>query len=442
MCRSLLTIVALFCACTVDARAAEPAAPRPDIIFLLADDLGHNDVGFTGGIDIRTPNLDALAARGAILNQFYAHHVCTPTRAALMTGRYPIRYGLQVGVIRPWGQYGLPLEERTLPHALRDAGYYTAMTGKWHLGSFDKSYWPHARGFDSFHGHLFGAIDYDTHLRDGKPDWYRNDQPLKEEGYSTHLIAREAARVIHERPKDKPLFLYVAFNAVHAPLQVPEKYKEPYANLRDRRRTYAGMLTAMDEAVGRIVDAVDKSGRRNNTLFVFSSDNGGPNPERLTDNGSLRDGKGTLYEGGVRVCAFATWDGRIKPRSTIDQPLHTVDWYPTLLNLAGAPLDQKLTLDGLDAWPTIAEGRDSPHDDILINAEPTRGALRAGDWKLVLSRGPRRQRPDTTELFNLRDDPSERTNLAAQHPEKLKDLRSRYEAYAKTATAPHTSDRE
>ena len=414
---------------------AQNPPPRPDIVFIIADDLGRNDVGFTGGKEIRTPNLDALAARGAVLNQFYVHHVCTPTRAALMTGRYPIRYGLQVGVIRPWGQYGLPLEERTLPNALRDAGYYTAMTGKWHLGSFDKAYWPHARGFDSFHGHLFGAIDYNTHLRDGKPDWYRNDQPLNEEGYSTHLIAREAVRVIGDRPKDKPLFLYVAFNAVHAPLQVPEKYEEPYGHLKDRRRTYAGMLAAMDEAVGRIVDAIEKSGRRNNTLFVFSSDNGGFNPGRVTDNGALRDGKHTLYEGGVRVCAFATWDGRIKPKSTIEQPLHMVDWYPTLLKLAGASLDQKLPLDGRDAWPTIVDGRKSPHEDILINAEPTRGALRADDWKIILSGGPRRDRSDdATELFNLRDDPGERTNLAEKHPEKLKDLRIRYDAYAKQAT--------
>lgn len=416
-------------------------APRPDIIFILADDLGRNDVGFTGGQEIRTPNLDALANRGALLNQFYVHHVCTPTRAALMTGRYPIRYGLQVGVVRPWGQYGLPLEERMLPQALREAGYYTAMTGKWHLGSFDPAYWPHARGFDSFHGHLFGALDYFTHVRDGKDDWYRDDQPLKEEGYSTHLIAREAVRVIGERPKDKPLFLYVAFNAVHAPLQVPKRYEEPYAELKGRRRTYAGMVAAMDEAVGQIVEAVERSGRRDNTLFVFSSDNGGPNPGRLTDNGSLRAGKGTLYEGGVRVCAFATWDGHIKPGTTVDEPLHVVDWYPTLLNLAGGSLQQKRPIDGRDAWATIAEGEKGPHDEILINAEPTRGAIRVGAWKLVLSGGPRRERAATVELFNVIEDPGEETNLAERHPEKLKELVARYEAYAREAAPPKGGER-
>jgi arylsulfatase A-like enzyme len=151
--------------------ASAQEGPRPDVVFIVADDLGRNDVGFMGGKEIKTPNLDALAKRGAVLRQFYVHHVCTPTRAALLTGRYPIRYGLQVGVIRPWGQYGLPLEERTLPQALREAGYFTAMTGKWHLGSFDRAYWPNARGFESFHGHLFGAIDYFTHVRDEKDDW-------------------------------------------------------------------------------------------------------------------------------------------------------------------------------------------------------------------------------------------------------------------------------
>jgi arylsulfatase A-like enzyme len=417
-------------------------APRPDIVFIVADDLGRNDVGFMGGNEIRTPNLDALAKRGAVLRQFYVHHVCTPTRAALMTGRYPIRYGLQMGVIRPWGQYGLPLEERTLPQALREAGYYTAMTGKWHLGSFDKAYCPNARGFDSFHGHLFGAIDYFTHVRDGKDDWYRNGKALKEEGYSTHLIAREAVRVIGERPNDKPMFLYVAFNAVHAPLQVPEKYKEPYGDLRDRRKTYAGMLAAMDEGVGPIVEAVEKSGRRNNTLFVFTSDNGGPNPGRITDNGNLRAGKGTLYEGGVRACAFATWDGRIEAGSAVEGLMHIADWYPTLLKLGGASLEQKLPVDGMDVWSTVAEGKESPRKDVLINAEPTRGAIRVGDWKLVLSGVPRRQGGSGAELFDLAKDPGEKNDVAAEQPERVKELRERYESYAAKAATPRTSEPE
>jgi arylsulfatase A-like enzyme len=423
------------------------AADRPDVVFIIADDLGRNDVGFMGGKEIETPHLDRLAGSGAVLRQFYVQPVCSPTRAALLTGRYPMRYGLQVGVVRPWSKYGLPLDERTLPQALREAGYTTALVGKWHLGSFDKAYYPTARGFDHFYGHLFGAIDYFTHIRDGAHDWYRNAEPFKEEGYATHLIAKEAVRMIREQPKDKPLYLQVAFNAVHAPLQVPEKYTEPYANLKGKRRTYAGMLAAMDEGVGEIVAAVDAAGRRDRTLFVFTSDNGGPGPGNVTDNGDLRGGKHTLYEGGVRVCAFASWQGQIKPGASVNEPLHVADWYPTLLKLGGAKLEQEQPLDGKDLWPCLTEGKPSPHEEILLNSEPTRGAIRAGDWKLVISGGQRRagrrqqqqgggDGGPTLELFNLRDDPREKNNLADKDSEKLKEMRARYDAYAKQAVEP------
>jgi arylsulfatase A-like enzyme len=373
-----------------------------------------------------------------------------------MTGRYPMRYGLQVGVIRPWADYGLPLEEQMLPQGLRDAGYTTVAIGKWHLGSFDKAYFPTARGFDHHYGHLFGAIDYFTHIRDDKPDWYRDGEPLTEEGYSTHLLAREAVRVIKTQPKDKPLFLYVPFNAVHAPHQVPERYKEAYAALSEPRRTYAGMLAAMDEAVGQIVAAIEETGRRKNTLFIFSSDNGGPNPGKVTDNGPFRAGKGTLYEGGVRVCAFVTWDGHIKTGHAVDEPMHMVDWYPTLLKLTGASVTQKLPLDGRDIWPTLTEGKPSPHTEILHNAAPNTGAIRIGDWKLIIN-GTRannegetpqdgarkakkakgkREGPEMVELFDLRSDPYEKNNLAEAKPEKVKELRARYDALAKQAVSP------
>src|SRR6185295_13460945 len=291
---------------------------------ILSDDQGSYDVSWRGS-EIKTPNLDALAASGAKLEQFYVQPVCSPTRASLMTGRYPMRYGLQVGVIRPWADYGLPLEERILPQALREVGYTTVICGKWHLGSFDKAYMPHARGFDHSYGHLFGALDYFTHVRDGKDDWYRDDVPFKEEGYSTHLIANEAARLVKAQPKDKPLFLYVPFNAVHAPHQVPDKYKEPYKSLPEPRQTYAGMVVAMDEAVGKILGALEETGRRKNALIFFSSDNGGPQPGKVTSNGPLRAGKGTVYEGGVQVVACAAWAGHIKPGSTVKTPMHMTD---------------------------------------------------------------------------------------------------------------------
>jgi arylsulfatase A-like enzyme len=434
---------------TIIARSAE----KPDIIFLLADDLGAYDVGWRGS-EIKTPNLDNLAASGAKLDQFYVQPVCSPTRASLMTGRYPIRYGLQVGVIRPWADYGLPLEERILPQALHDVGYTTAICGKWHLGSFDKAYWPNARGFDHSYGHLFGAIDYFTHIRDGKDDWYRDGQPLKEEGYSTHLVTRDAVNVIKQQPKDKPLFLYVPFNAVHAPHQVPEKYAAPYTNLAEPRRTYAGMLTAMDEGIGQILSALNETGRRKNAFIFFSSDNGGPNPGRVTSNGPLRAGKGTVYEGGVRVVACAAWDGHIKPGSTVSAPMHMVDLYPTLLKLGGATSEQKLPLDGLDIMPCLTDGKPTPHKEIVNNITPVKGAIRMGDWKIVVNgavpdpadeegepkatkkKKKGQQAQNGVELFNLAEDPYEKNDLATKMPDKLKELRTRYDALAKQAVQP------
>jgi arylsulfatase A-like enzyme len=423
------------------------SAERPNIVFILADDLGSFDVGWRGG-EIKTPHLDKLALAGARLEQFYVQPVCSPTRAALMTGRYPMRYGLQVGVIRPNARYGLPLEERLLPQALREAGYTTAMVGKWHLGSFESNYWPNARGFDSWYGHLFGAIDYFKHTRDDKHDWFRDGEPNHDEGYSTHLLAREAVRILRDHPTHKPLFLYVAFNAVHAPLQVPAEYKKPYERLPEPRRTYAGMVAALDEAVGQIASAIDESGRRKNTLIIFCSDNGGPRPGTVTSNNPLRAGKTTLYEGGVRVAAFAAWEGHIPP-GTVTTPLHIVDWYPTLLKLAGASPRQKLPLDGVDLWPCLTAGKPSRHKEILLNSTPTVGALRMGDWKLVVHNtadtiASRRRAnrtagafaPRSDELFNLVEDPQEKNNVAGAQPDRLRKLRSRYDELARQAAPP------
>lgn len=450
---------AILAVCLALLSSARPVSqrepPRPNIVFILADDLGYADVGFNGGRDIATPHLNRLAASGARLEQFYVQPVCTPTRAALMTGRYPMRHGLQVGVVRPWARYGLPLEERTLAQALKKAGYATAIAGKWHLGHVEPAYLPTRRGFDVQYGHYNGAIDSYTHVRDGGHDWHRQDKASYDEGYSTHLIAQEAVKFVEARASGRPFFLYVPFNAVHSPLQVPERYKKPYAQLEEPRRTYAGMLAAMDEAIGQILGALERKGLRDNTLVVFSSDNGGPAPGRVTDNGPLRAGKGTLYEGGVRAAACVAWPGRIKPGTVVGEPLHMVDWYPTLLKLAGASLEQKLPVDGRDAWGTIADGQVSPHAAILINAAPTSGAIRAGSWKLVLNGegyGTEvRQRekggdvavaPPRIELFDLASDPGERRNLAEVHPGKVEQFRARYEALASQAVPPKLAPRD
>ena len=447
-------------------QAAAGTDRKPHIVFMLADDLGRYDAGFMGGEDIKTPHLDKLAKAGAVLDAFYVQSVCSPTRAALMTGRYPMRYGLQVGVVRPHAQYGLPLDERTLPQALKEAGYTTAICGKWHLGHFQAGYLPTRRGFDHQYGHYNGAIDYFTHIRDGGFDWHRDDKVNRDEGYSTSLLGDEAVRLIERQDASKPLFLYVPFNAPHTPLQaLPEDLKLYESIKNQKRRQFAAMVHRMDVQVGRIADAIEKRGWTGDTLFIFSSDNGGPTALGAS-NGPYRAGKGTLYEGGTRVAAFASWPSRIRP-GIIKEPLHMVDWFPTLLKLSGAPLEQKHPLDGRDIWPVLNAGASSPHDAILLNTTPATGAIRMGSWKLVLNGSvaandlngtgtagdpgaPRgkvsRKNPSKTagpavELFNLADDPYEKTNLAGAHPEKVGELRARLDAYAREAAPPKAGEK-
>lgn len=438
-------------------RAAETT--RPDIVFLLADDLGNADVGWHGS-DIRTPHLDQLAASGAKLEHFYVMPVCTPTRVAFLTGRYPIRSGMQLNVLRPNSKHGLPLEERTIADALRDAGYTTAICGKWHVGHFDKAYWPNARGFDHWLGHLEG-INYFTHhnyVKNGPLDWHRNGEPVVEEGYATTLEGDEAVRLIKQQPAGKPLFLYVPFTGVHGPLQAPspEAIAAYQPAMNEKRATLAAAMTAVDNACGRIFAALEETGRRQNTLIIFASDNGGLPPGR---NLPYRAFKSSLYEGGIRSPGLAAWPGRIKPGTVITEPLHIVDLFPTFVKAAGGSLEQKLPLDGRDLLPVLAEGKPSPHEDILLNAlAPNAGAIRMGDWKLILNgndgvtpthdletgeRKPegRRTREEKAaeqkvELFNLREDPGETQNRAAEQPEKLAELRRRYDAYLKAAVKP------
>jgi arylsulfatase A-like enzyme len=395
------------------AASSAAAAPRPHVVFLLADDLGWGDVGFHDS-KIKTPNIDRLAKAGVRLEQFYVQPLCSPTRAALMTGRYPMRSGLQCGVVRPWATYGLPLDERTLPQALKAAGYATAIVGKWHLGHVSRDYLPTRRGFDLQYGHYNGALDYYTHIRDGGHDWHRNDKANYDKGYTTHLIADEAVRIISKQDPQKPLFLYVPFNAPHMPLQVPEKYTKPYAGMKQRRRRiYAGMVACLDEAIGRIVAAAGKHLPAEKTLIVFCSDNGGV--RRNGSNGNLRAGKGTLYEGGVRVPAVMVWKGKLPAGKVVNEPLHIVDMFPTLVKLAGGTLKQPKPLDGHDLWPIITEGKPRPSKMIVHNVTPFHAAIRVGDWKLIhnghvganTTTSSKKVRREKWELFNIKDDPTE-----------------------------------
>jgi arylsulfatase A-like enzyme len=353
------------------------AENKPNIVYIVADDLGWKDVGFNGSQDIKTPNIDKLAATGARLEQFYAQTMCTPTRAALLTGRYPCRYGLQTIVIPSVSTYGLATDEWLLPQALKEAGYQTPIIGKWHLGHGDKKYWPKQRGFDYQYGPLIGELDYFTHEEHGVLDWYRDNKSLKEKGYTTTLLGNDAVKYVNERDPAKPFFLYLTFNAPHTPYQAPKEYIDRYKSIEEPpRRTYAAMVTCMDDQIGRVVDALEKKKLRDNTLIVFQSDNGGTRNAMFTgvmadvskikipcDTGPYREGKGTLYEGGTRVCALANWPGHIPAGLTVNEMIHVVDLYPTLAKLAGASTAKCKPLNGLDVWghhqrgQTIASNR-------------------------------------------------------------------------------------
>jgi arylsulfatase A-like enzyme len=441
---ALLTGLACLCACLCAGLASAQTTKQPDIVFFLIDDLGYADCGFNGGKEIKTPNIDRLAQSGAIIDSHYVQPVCSPTRSTLLTGRYPTHTGVYT-IVSPGAPWGLPLAERTLADALRSAGYRTALTGKWHLGEFEKAYQPNARGFDHQYGHFFGMLDYFTHERTNKLDWYRNGEPLKEEGYTTHLIAKEACKVIASGDSSKPLFLYVPFNGVHSPFQVPDSYLKPYAHMKGNRQKLAGMLAAVDEAIGQIEAALKQAGRLENTLIVFSSDNGGPSPG---DNTPLRDFKGSIFEGGTRAAAFATWPGRIPAGQRIRQPMHMVDWYPTLIKQAGGSLEQKLPVDGLDVWPMLTKQAASPHDAILsVSTQgPSRAAVRMGDWKLIVDGGADAATPpgkkkgkkaagkyESVALYDLSADPSEAKNLATAEPERVKAMRARLAELLKDA---------
>jgi arylsulfatase A-like enzyme len=425
--------------------AAQAADRKPNIVHIVADDLGWKDVGFNGCTDIRTPNLDALAKGGAKFTQFYVQNMCTPTRACLMTGRYPYRYGLQTIVIPTAADYGLDTDEYLMPQCLGDAGYRTAIIGKWHLGHADQKYWPRQRGFDYQYGAMIGELDYFTHDEHGVLDWFRDNKPVHEKGYTTTLIGEDAVKYINGQDGKQPFYLYLTFNAPHTPYQAPKEYIAKYSNIAEpTRRTYAAMVDCLDENIGKVVAALDKKGLRENTLIIFHSDNGGTKDKMFAgqmadmskvvlpcDNGPYRNGKGSLFEGGSRVCALANWPGKIKAQ-TVDGIIHAVDLYPTLAGLAGASTAKCKPLDGMNVWDTIAEGKPSPRTEFFYSIEPFRAGLRQGDWKLIW----RTMLPSSVDLYNLAEDPYEENNLAAAHPDKVAAMQARIEAASKEAAKP------
>lgn len=424
------------------AQAAAQDAPRPNIIYIVADDLGYADTGYQGS-SIPTPSLDELAKTGAELTNFYVQPMCTPTRAALMTGRYPLRYGLQTGVIPGAGIYGLAADEYLLPQMLKDAGYQTAMVGKWHLGHADANMWPLQRGFDSFYGATVGEIDHFTHESHGVLDWYRGNQTVTEEGFDNILLGDEAVKVIEAHDGKEPLFLYLAFTAPHTPYQAPQDYLDRFPGIAaPNARAYAAMVSLLDDQVGRVVKALDEKGMRDNTLIVFHSDNGGVADALFAgdtkvegalpaSNAPLRAGKGTLFEGGTKVAALANWPGHVSPGQH-DGLMHVVDMLPTLADIAGGSTAKSKPLDGMDVWPVIADGAASPRTEIVYNVEPLAGAVREGNWKLVW----KATLPPALELFDLGSDPGEAKNLAADFPDRVASLQARIVELATQMTPP------
>jgi arylsulfatase A-like enzyme len=396
---------------------------KPNIVVLLADDMGYSDLGFRGG-HVPTPNLDRLVKDGVYLDQFYVQPVCTPTRACLLTGRYPFRTGT---VIRFTGEGtgGMLEDERTLANALQEAGYFTAIVGKWHLGNWEQRFLPLERGFMYQYGHYSALVDYFTHERGGKLDWHRNEQPLREEGYSTFLIAKEAAKLIRSQDGVKPFFLYVPFNAVHGPQAAPPEVVAKYRDKGNRAAVYDAVLDCMDVAVGQILAALDDRGLRKKTVVLFFNDNGAPT---YAKNAPLRGGKSSYFEGGIRVPAILSWPGVLKAGQVVREPLHVVDMYPTFIKLAGGSLKQPLPIDGRDAWPTIVEGKPSPHEEIVHSLD----VIRRGDWKYIDARAEYYDwKAGESFLFHIKEDPCEKQNLVEKHPEIAEQLRERLKYWAK-----------
>ena len=419
----------------VDAVAAEARPPqasaRPNIIVVLSDDLGWGDVGFHGS-EIRTPTLDALAGKGVQLDRYYTYAVCSPTRAALMSGRSSLETGVDAPVSL---DASLPMDSTLLPQHLKARGYQTMLVGKWHLGQADVAWMPFNRGFDSYYGFLGGFIDHYTHISpDGALDWQRNGVTVREEGYTTDLITREAVKTIKSRDKTRPFFLYLAYDAPHTPLQAPEADVQSYASIQDpRRRTYAAMVTHFDSEFAKVLATVEAEGIAKNTLIIWASDNGGQIGAG-SNNLPLRGGKGTAFEGGERVPAVAYWPGHIAGGKHITEPVTVLDWFPTLLKLAGAPASTDRRVVGRDSLPAL-EGKSAPKAKMVmgnhINGEGYFESAYDWPWKLLRAPasgfqtggsgpgggGSSAGAPLSVQLFNVVDDPTEKTNIAGAHPD-------------------------
>lgn len=399
---------------------------RPNIIILLADDLGYADVGYNGCKDIPTPNIDDLAANGVtFLNGYVSGAVCGPTRAGLMTGRYQQRFGSE-GNPGPRKKtknvkVGVPLSETFISTRLKEIGYKTACFGKWHLGgeSGDKDLYPLNRGFDEFFGFLEGAALYIDPENKEKKYMRNNDELEMEEYYYTDAITRESVSFIN-RNKNNPFFLYVPFNAVHAPLQAPEKYLKLFDNIKNpNRRLLAAMNFAMDKSIGEIISTLKKNGLEENTLIFFLSDNGGKPKGNFSYNLPLRGEKGQLYEGGIHIPYIVQWKNNFPKNIVYDKPVSSLDIMPTIMKAVGLTINKNWNIDGMDMTSVIKRGNYGQLHTGLFWRQGKHFAARNKEWKIV-------KMGDNIELFNLINDPYETTDLSKKNPEEKIKLLAAY----------------
>ncbi|MDP3070325.1 MAG: sulfatase-like hydrolase/transferase [Opitutaceae bacterium] len=443
--------------------AAQPA-PRPNIVFIVADDLGYGELGSYGGRDIPTPHLDALAAGGMRFTDAYVTApFCAASRAALVTGRYQTRFGFElnpIGARNADPRIGLPVGEKTVADRLRDVGYATALVGKWHLGG-TADYHPQRRGFDEFfgflhEGHYFvpppwtgvttwlrrralpdggkgrwtspdGRLVWSTHLNNHEPDYdadnpiLRGSQPVEERANLTDAFTREACDFIG-RHRTQPFFLLLAYNSVHSPMQAPDAYLAKFAHIPDiHRRIFAAMLAHLDDCVGQVVAQLRSAGVAEKTLVVFLSDNGGPTRELTSSNAPLRGEKGSLFEGGVRVPFLAAWPGVIPAGRVNAHPVLAIDFTVTAQHAGGAATPANA--DGVNLLPLLrGEPAAAPHETLFWRVG-RRHALRSGDWKLI------RENSDVWQLYDLAADIGEKTDLAAREPARVAALNALWEKW-------------
>ena len=421
------------------ASKAMPSAARPNIILIVADDLGYGELGCYGGKEIPTPNLDTLARNGVRFTSGYVScPVCSPTRAGLITGRYQQRFGHEfnpgAAVLREGVEFGLPLSEVTLAERLQAAGYATGMVGKWHLGPGEK-YHPLRRGFQEYFGFLGGAHPYLPAATAAKKkaaqrqDVFRGFDPVRETEYLTDAFTREAVAYVKAH-KDRPFFLYLTYNAVHSPLQAIEKYSSRFAGINDaRRRTFAAMLSALDDGVGAVLGALREAAIEEKTLVFFISDNGGPTPLTTSGNGPFRGYKAQALEGGIRVPFLVQWKGRLPAGKTYDASVISLDIVPTALAAAGVSLAADAKIDGVDLLPHLTGKTEKPPHEALFWRFGQWSAIRKGPWKLLKERGAWR-------LFDLSSDLGEAKDLAAEKKDLVAEMKGELERWEAQLAEP------